>query len=399
MIGIGIDISKNKSTVSAINDTGEIIMKPQEFKHSENELNKLIQWIKDQEDTVFVVMESTGHYHYQVLKNLYEEGIYVSVVNAYLMKKYGDIEIRKAKTDKKDAIRIAKYAIEKRFSLKKYEGEDEKYNDLKFLSRQYNQIVSIRVNANIQFNNLLDEIMPGINKILTRTTGNLSKILYDFVEKHEHFDNIKRKGEQKFIKEYSAWSKKKGYRNGAIKALKIYELAQNSITTRSANNSTYIALKNCIKILRETEESSNSILIQMQTIAYTLPEYKIVRELKGVGDKLAPRLIAEIGDVRKFTSAKALNTYAGNDALPHQSGQFEGTKRHISKRGSSSLRKVGYEIMMALKVTKPTEDNAVYEFMIKKESEGKAKNVAKMAALNKFLRIYYTRVMNLYKTL
>ena len=399
MIGIGIDISKNKSTVSAINDTGEIIMKPQEFKHSENELNKLIQWIKDQEDTVFVVMESTGHYHYPVLKKLYEEGIYVSVVNAYLMKKYGDIKIRKAKTDKKDAIRIAKYAIKKRFSLKKYEGEDEKYNDLKFLSRQYNQIVSIRVKAKIQFNNLLDEIMPGINKILTRTTGNSSKILYDFVEKYEHFDNIKRKGEQKFIKEYSAWSKKKGYRNGAIKALKIYELAQNSITTRSANNSTYIALKNCIKILRETEESSNSILIQMQTIAYTLPEYKIVRELKGVGDKLAPRLIAEIGDVRKFTSAKALNAYAGNDAPPHQSGQFEGTKRHISKRGSSSLRKVGYEIMMALKVTKPTEDNAVYEFMIKKESEGKAKNVAKMAALNKFLRIYYTRVMNLYKTL
>lgn len=107
MIGIGIDISKNKSTVSAINDTGEIIMKPQEFKHSENELNKLIQWIKDQEDTVFVVMESTGHYHYPVLKKLYEEGIYVSVVNAYLMKKYVDIEIRKAKTDKKDAIRIA----------------------------------------------------------------------------------------------------------------------------------------------------------------------------------------------------------------------------------------------------------------------------------------------------
>ena len=49
--------------------------------------------------------------------------------------------------------------------------------------------------------------------------------------------------------------------------------------------------------------------------------------------------------------------------------------------------------MMALKVRKPTEDNAVYEFMIKKESEGKAKNVAKMPALNKFLRIYYTRVI------
>lgn len=99
--------------------------------------------------------------------------------------------------------------MKKRFSLKRYEGEDEKYNDLKFLSRQYNQIVSIRVKAKIQFNNLLDEIMPGISKILTRTTDNSSKILYNFVEKYEHFDNIKRKGEQKFIKEYSAWSKRK----------------------------------------------------------------------------------------------------------------------------------------------------------------------------------------------
>lgn len=60
MIGVEIDISKNKSTVAAIDDTGAIIMKPQEFKHSQNELNKVIQWIKDQEYTVFVVMESTG---------------------------------------------------------------------------------------------------------------------------------------------------------------------------------------------------------------------------------------------------------------------------------------------------------------------------------------------------
>lgn len=139
--------------------------------------------------------------------------------------------------------------------------------------------------------------------------------------------------------------KKQGYRNGAIKALKIYELAQNSIITRSDNSSTQISLNYCIKILRETEESSNSILAQMQTIAYTLPEYKIVRALKGVGDKFAPRLIAEIGDIRKFTSAKALNAYVDNDSTSYQSGQFEGTRRHISKRGSASLRKVGYKVI------------------------------------------------------
>lgn len=54
---------------------------------------------------------------------------------------------------------------------------------------------------------------------------------------------------------------------------------------------------------------------------------------------------------------------------------------------------------MALKITKSTEDNSLYEFMLKKEAEGKSKNLAKMAALNKLLRIYYTRVMNLYNSL
>ena len=117
---------------------------------------------------------------------------------------------------------------------------------------------------------------------------------------------------------------------------------------------------------------------------------------KSQGDRLAPILIAEIGDVRRFTSAKALNAYAGNDAPPYQSGQFEGTNRHISKRGSAYLRKACYEVMHSLKVHKP-ENDPVYQFIIKKESEGKHKTVAKMAGVNKFLRIYYARVMELYK--
>ena len=41
-------------------------------------------------------------------------------------------------------------------------------------------------------------------------------------------------------------------------------------------------------------------------------------------------------------------------------------------------------------------DGAVYQFILKKEAEGKPKKVAKMAGLNKFLRIYYTRVMEVY---
>ena len=105
----------------------------------------------------------------------------------------------------------------------------------------------------------------------------------------------------------------------------------------------------------------------MNELAKKLPEYEVVKKMKGVGDKIAPRLIAEIGDVRRFKNAKSLIAYAGIDAPPYQSGQFEGTNRHISKRGSRSLRKCGYEVMMALKSSKPKEDNAVYEYMLQKD--------------------------------
>ena len=71
---------------------------------------------------------------------------------------------------------------------------------------------------------------------------------------------------------------------------------------------------------------------------------------------------------------------------PYQYGQFEGTKRHISKRGSRSLRKCGYEVMMAIKSAKPAEDHAVYEYMLKKEAEGKNKKLVKIAELNKFFK-------------
>ena len=82
---------------------------------------------------------------------------------------------------------------------------------------------------------------------------------------------------------------------------------------------------------------------------------------------------------------------------PYESGQFVGSNRKITKRGSSTLRKVGYEVMRALKSHPAPKDDAVYYYIIKKECEGKSKKLAKIAGLNKFLRIYYARVKEVYQ--
>lgn len=114
-------------------------------------------------------------------------------------------------------------------------------------------------------------------------------------------------------------------------------------------------------------------------------------------DRTGLRLLAEIGDIRRFHSSKALVAYAGIDVSPYQFGQFEAREQKITKRGSKYLRKVLYEIVQSLKTVKPTKDNAVYQYILRKELEGKVSKKAKVTGMNKFLRIYYARVMEVYQ--
>lgn len=152
-----------------------------------------------------------------------------------------------------------------------------------------------------------------------------------------------------------------------------------------------------VRMHREINASTDMILTQMIDIAKTLLEYEILISMKGIGENLAARFIAEVGDVRRFHNASALIAYAGIDTTAYQSGQFSSTNRRISKRGSKSLRKVGYEVMASFTRQKPL-DNTVYLYINKKEAEGKPKKVAKIDGLNKFFRIYYAKVRDAHLT-
>lgn len=399
MISVGIDVSKDKSTVCMLRPYGEVVEAPYNIGHTEQALNTLIERIKSFDEDVKVVLEATGGYHQVVVAKLLTSNIFTVVVNPYIMKKYCAAILRKAKTDKIDSIRIANYGIDHWFSMTAYCPPDEIYKELKLLGRQYEQYVRLKVGCKIQLANLLDGVMPGIKSILQGTVPAYSTKdkLCDFVEKYWHYDNIKKMSEKQFLSDYEKWTKRKGYRYNESQAIAIYQLSKNNIPTlKSSTPSTKMLVLQAVKSVREAELTLSLIISQMQEIASTLPEYSVVREMKGVGDVLSVRLIGEIGDVRRFRNGSSLVAFAGIDAPPYESGKFVGTNRNISKRGSSTLRKIGYEIMHSLKVSKPTEDSAVYDFIIKKENEGKPKRVAKIAGLNKFLRIYYARVMALY---
>ena len=397
MIAVGIDVSKSKSTVAILDSYGTVLATPFNMAHTQPEMNALVSRLKEFDEPVTILLEYTGHYHYPVLKKLQDEGFPVCVVNPYQMKKYGDVEIHKAKTDKKDALRIATYALEKSYKLVPYSFMEQKYEDLKFLSRQYDQRIAFVAKLKVQLINLLDQTMPGITKFLALKSRNPEKsALMLFIKRYKSFDEIQRMGKTRFLSTYATLMKKTTDRHAPQKGLAIYELARDSITTRGEDPYIWSAQDQCVDLLATAQNAADEIITQMQNIAETIPEYKVLRAMNGVGDRLGPVILAELGDVRRFHSAKALNSFAGNDAPPYQSGQFESRNRHISKRGSSALRKACFEVMQALKLTKP-QDDPVYQFILKKEQEGKPYTVAKMAGVNKFLRIYYARAMELYR--
>ena len=397
MIAVGIDVSKSKSTVAILNGDGSIRAKPFDVHHVADELQALSSYIKGTDEVPIILMEPTSHYHYPILKTFQDAGLAVCLINPYQMKKYGDTELRKTKTDKRDSLRIAQYALEKSYSLVPYTPADQKYEDLRFLSRQYSQRISTLVANKVQLQALLDQTMPGITTLLplkSRDPDNC--VLLRFIKRFKSFDIIRKMGKTRFLDSYQVLVRKTKDRYAGTKGLAIYELVLNSVTTRGDNPLNAMTQEQCVDIISASQKAADEINLQMRIIAETIPEYTVLRSMAGVGDRLGPIILAEIGDIRRFHSGKALNAYAGNDAPPYQSGQFESRNRHISKRGNPALRKACFEVMQALKLAKP-QDDPVYLFLIKKEQEGKPYNVAKMAAVNKFLRIYYARAMELYR--
>ncbi len=385
--GVGIDVSKGKSTVAILSIEGEVIEMPFNINHDVEDLEKLDTKLqKFSKEDLKIVLEQTGTYHLPILTYLLDKGYCVIAENALKIKKYLDRSLRKAKTDKKDSLKLAEYACDNWYKLKANFIEEEKYKELKFLSRQYFSLNSMKVQQKVDFSDLTDMLFPGYYQLLEECNFIVGLKIF---EKFSDPEIIRKKKLETFLNDVEKIAQKIGQkRAGRNLAIKVYELAKKSVPSCPSNSSTQLILNKRVVALINLIETTNEIIAKMNEIAKSMDEYKEVRNMKGVGDRLAPLLIAEIGDIRRFKNAGSLIAYAGIDSPPYQSGKYEATNRHISKRGNKYLRKTGFEVMQSIK-SFCRVDCEIYNYIVKKEAEGKCKKSAKIAGLNKFLRQYY----------
>ena len=393
MNAVGIDVSKGKSMVVVMRPFGEIVISPFEVTHSACELSKLADLLKSLPGETKVVMECTGSYHIPVANALYYAGIFVSPVHSLLIHDFGNNSIRRVKTDKADAVKIANYAIQNWLALEAYVPEEDSRKMLKAYSRQYNKYNKIKAALKNNLISIIDQSSPGVNKLFTSPARNEDghQKWIDFVQKFWHAECVSGLSKSAFFDRYKRWCKHMGYYYRQSSADKIYAFSKECSCTLLKSSSTELLIKQAVIQLNAVSESQAILFKEMNRVAQSLPEYPVVHNFFGVGDILAAQIIAEIGDIRRFPKKSSLVCFAGLESPPNQSGAVDRKSREVSKKGSSHLRKALFQVMDCFIKQSPANE-PIYLFLDKKRAEGKHYYCYMTAGSAKFLRIYYARV-------
>lgn len=182
---VGIDVSKHKSMVAARRPGGEVVLLPFDVEHTAEGLKKLITKLRQLDGEIRIIMEHTGMYWRPIAMTLKEAGFYVSVVNAILIHNFSDNSIRKVKTDRADAMKIANYGLTFWIDLQEYAGEDENRQLLKIQSRLYERTATT---AGMLRNGPVDksaigysmELRPMALRVLRRLTPGCFRVVRSF---------------------------------------------------------------------------------------------------------------------------------------------------------------------------------------------------------------------------
>jgi len=164
MNAVGIDVSKGKSMVAVLRPLGMVVAKPFEVGHTAAELGKLADFLKSLDGETKVIMEHTGRYYEPVAQVIHNRGLCVSAVNPLLIREYGGNSLRRVKTDKADAKKIARYGLDNWAELREYTPMDTIRYELKTLNRQFQLASKNRTACSNNLVALLDQSFPGANR-------------------------------------------------------------------------------------------------------------------------------------------------------------------------------------------------------------------------------------------
>jgi len=381
MYFLGVDIAKHNHVAALIDSNGEVVIKTIKFTNDSVGYSKLISTvfsaIPDADSSnIVVAMEATGHYWLSLFSALTDDGFAVSVYNPFQIKSFrGAFTIRKQKTDTIDAVIIAHYI--RTFGANITNVPDEALLSLKQLTRYRSDLVKNTSAAKNQIIAILDKVFPELASLMSNVFGETGKAILQIAPTPEKVLAL----DSKKLLEIVTKASKGRFKQDFVDRLTL--AARNSFGIKFTTKACAFELSQLINTIIFLEEQIADLDYEIKTIYSELDEF--LTTIPGVGEVLAPIILAEIGDVNRFSDPAKLVAFTGVDPSTNQSGQKVSGDEKISKRGSPYLR---YAIHTAAFVA-ISNDEHLREFYDRKKAEGKHHYVALAGVQRKLLQIIW----------
>ncbi|WP_040660384.1 IS110 family transposase [Oscillibacter ruminantium] len=378
MISVGIDVAKDKHDCFIISLEGEVLADVFTIPNSMEGFRHLLQKIRDctsPQDKIKVGLEATGHYSYNILGFLLDNGLVTYVLNPLHTNLYRkSLSLRKTKTDRVDARTIAAMLMSD-VGLKPYTDTAYHNEELKSLTRYRFDKVKERAKLKQSVSRLVCILFPELETLVPSLhMASVYALLNEFSEAKQiaeaHLTRLKT-----LLHDAS-----KG-RYGRDMAVVIRDAARDSIGSVMPAKS--LELRHTIRLIRELDAEIDEIESKIQVLMDEL--HSPITTIPGIGYRMGAMILAEAGDFSRFDSPDKLLAYAGLSPSTYQSGQLKNCYAHMEKRGSRYLRYAIFNAAKFVCLWNPT----FAAYLSKKRAEGKHYNVAISHAAKKLVRLIF----------
>ena len=374
---IGIDIGKNHHEASIVSPEGKQIGRSLRFATTHKGADSLMRFIfKNIGNSPCVFgMEATGHYWYPIYSFLKAKGYTIYVINPIQSDSLRKMYIRQTKNDSIDSFLIAEVIRFGQFGTTSM--ADENILAMRQLCRYRDSVISSRTEIKLRIGTIMEQIFPEYEKQFSSLWVSTSM---GILEKYLTPENI----ENAPIDELFEIIKDKSHnRLTKAKAISIKEAAADTFGIKIAQDAFSFQLKQLIDRMNFLDKQIEAL--DCQILEYYEQFDCYLHTIPGIGMIGAATILAEIGDISRFKNSSALVAFAGIDPTVRQSGEFNSTHNHMSKRGSPYLR---HAIFLAA-TTCSFHNSPLNAYYKKKRDQGKHHLTATGAVARKLTTVIY----------
>ena len=380
MVCVGIDVAKDKHDCFILSSEGEVLADVFTIANNREGFETLLRTIRScsgSTDNIKIGLEATGHYSYNILGFLLEEGMPPFLINPLHTNLYRkSLSLRQTKTDRIDARTIASMLMSD-VDLKSYTDTAYHNEELKSLTRYRFDKVKERAKLKQSISRLVNILFPELETLVP--TLHMASVYAMLSE----FPSARRITEAHLTHFKAVLSDNSKGRYDRDKALEIRDAARRSIGSTMPAKS--LELQHTIRLIRELDKEIDEIEAAIKGIIDELAPP--ILTIRGISYRMGAMILAEIGDFSRFDSPDKLLAYAGLSPSIYESGKFVATGgyAHMEKRGSRYLR---YALFNAAKYVCIWEPSFA-AYLAKKRAEGKHYNVAISHASKKLVRLIF----------